>query len=94
MLTLDDAAKIIDPDAFHSSLPTDGCGAYWHGRRADAREKAQRIYDEFKATLPEAIDVYRTIKRNGARKHRDIAKAVAASLSMRESPDEGKPEEK
>lgn len=39
------------------------------------------LHDEFQSSLPDHIDVYRTIKRSKARKHGDIAKAVAASLS-------------
>ena len=37
-----DAAKIIDPDAWHPSLPNDG-NDYWTGRRVEAREKAKQI---------------------------------------------------
>lgn len=36
-------ARIVDPDAWHESLPTDGCGVYWIGRRNDARTKADAI---------------------------------------------------
>ncbi|UKK84769.1 hypothetical protein L7H23_01300 [Sphingopyxis sp. BSN-002] len=39
----DAVAKIIDPDAWHETLPTDGCGAYWVGRRNKARERAKAI---------------------------------------------------
>lgn len=42
---LDGIAKIIDPDAWHETLPTDGCGAYWIGRRNDARGKANQVVD-------------------------------------------------
>lgn len=41
----DDAvAKLIDPDAWHETLPTDGCGAYWMGRRNKARAQAHAIH--------------------------------------------------
>lgn len=43
MTVLDDIAKIIDPDAWHETLPTDGCGAYWIGRRNNARAKARAV---------------------------------------------------
>lgn len=36
-------AKIIDPDAWHETLPTDGCGVYWIGRRNKARDQANAI---------------------------------------------------
>lgn len=36
-------AKIIDPDAWHDTLPQDGCAPYWMKRRNDARMKAQTI---------------------------------------------------
>lgn len=39
----DAAARIIDPDAWHETLPTDGCGAYWMGRRNNARQKAEAV---------------------------------------------------
>lgn len=42
---LDVIAKIIDPDAWHETLPTDGCGVYWIGRRNDARAKASEAID-------------------------------------------------
>lgn len=47
--TVDDIAKIIDPDAWHDTLPTDGCGVYWIGRRNDARAKANAIIDTISA---------------------------------------------
>lgn len=37
------AARIVDPDAWHETLPTDGCGPYWIGRRNKARTKAHAI---------------------------------------------------
>lgn len=40
---VDAVARIIDPDAWHESLPTDGCGAYWISRRNDARRKAKAV---------------------------------------------------
>lgn len=41
----DTIAKIIDPDAWHETLPTDGCGVYWIGRRNKARRQAEDIID-------------------------------------------------
>jgi hypothetical protein len=41
-------ARIIDPDAWHETLRTDGCGEYWMGRRAKALAKADAIL----ASLP------------------------------------------
>jgi hypothetical protein len=37
------AAKIVDPDAWHHTLPQDGCGQHWSGRRNKALSKADRI---------------------------------------------------
>jgi hypothetical protein len=42
-VALDDIAKVIDPDAWHETLPTDACGAYWTSRRIAARVKAEAI---------------------------------------------------
>lgn len=36
-------ARIIDPDAWHETLPTDGCGQHWMGRRKKALAKADAI---------------------------------------------------
>lgn len=36
-------ARIIDSDAWHETLPTDGCGAYWIARRNNAKAKADSI---------------------------------------------------
>ena len=36
-------ARIIDPDAWHHTLPTDGCGQHWMGRRKKALAKADAI---------------------------------------------------
>jgi len=36
-------ARIIDPDAWHETLPADGCGEYWIGRRNKAKTKADAI---------------------------------------------------
>lgn len=40
---VEDVAKIIDPDAWHDTLPADGCGAYWSMRRMKALSKAEMI---------------------------------------------------
>lgn len=42
-MTIEEAARIIDPEAFHSYLKDDGNGAYWHGRRNVAIRKAIEI---------------------------------------------------
>lgn len=36
-------ARLIDSDAWHESLPKDGCAAYWSARRTKARNKADDI---------------------------------------------------
>ena len=48
----------------------------WEQIKSRMRQAADRI-----ESLPDHIDIYRTIKRSKARKHGDIAKAVAASLT-------------
>jgi len=47
--TPDALAKIIDPDAWHETLPADGCGVYWIGRRNEARAKAEAIINTISA---------------------------------------------
>ena len=51
------AARIIDPDAWHETLPTDGCGVYWIDRRNKARRKAQ----ELQPLVQEAVGGWRDI---------------------------------
>lgn len=41
----DKIAEIVDPDAFHPLLKTDGLGAHWHARRAVARKKAEKVLE-------------------------------------------------
>lgn len=55
---VEDIAKIIDPDAWHETLPTDGCGVYWLGRRNDARSKAKLAMQDIVARLEkgQAVD--------------------------------------
>lgn len=38
-------AKIIETDAWHETLPQDGCAPYWMKRRYDARSKASAILE-------------------------------------------------
>ncbi|UIJ43744.1 hypothetical protein LZK98_11645 [Sphingomonas cannabina] len=38
----EEIARIIDPDAWHEALPTDGLG-HWHGRRKRALTKVDAI---------------------------------------------------
>lgn len=47
--------KVIDPDAWHSTLPADGCGIHWMRRRKKAIEKAAAIFAMVEAaTLEQA----------------------------------------
>jgi len=48
-----DVAKIIDRDAWHNSLPRDGCGAYWYDRRHKALAKADAILELLAASSGE-----------------------------------------
>lgn len=43
MTKLEELARIIDPDAWHETLPTDGCGVYWALRRLKVRAQARAI---------------------------------------------------
>jgi len=40
----------------------------------------QKAREEERETLPDDIDVYRLIKKSGARSHADIAKVIAAAI--------------
>lgn len=83
-MTLDDAAKLIDPDAFYDGLKEDGLATYWHARRAQARRKASAVVEMVREELPSRIDVYRAIKLSGVRRHTDIALVVAQMLGTKE----------
>lgn len=48
---VDMVAKIIDPDAWHDKLREDGCGAYWHGRRGKARDKAEKALEWYQSAV-------------------------------------------
>lgn len=39
----EELARIIDPDAWHEKLPTDGLAQHWHARRKKALAKADAI---------------------------------------------------
>lgn len=46
-------ARIIDPDAWHETLPTDGCGVYWIGRRNKAKATARAVLEALREPTPE-----------------------------------------
>lgn len=50
-------AKIIDPDAWHETLPTDGLGAYWIDRRGKAREQARAVLSAIQSAETAPIDM-------------------------------------
>jgi hypothetical protein len=48
-------ARIIDPDAWHDTLPTDGYGLYWMDRRKKVLAKADAILASLR-TIPKEVE--------------------------------------